>query len=72
MVRNLSQGGALIVDAVPGANVGTPVTVRMDGIAASLTGAVARIDQNGTLVKFELTEAVAKLVEDLVGSRRAA
>jgi aerotaxis receptor len=72
VVRNLSEGGAMIVDAVPGANVGTPVTVRMDGIAASLTGAVARIDQNGTLVKFELTEAVAKLVADLVGNRRAA
>jgi hypothetical protein len=72
VVRSLSAVGALIVDAMAGASVGMPVTVRMDGIAAHLVGVIARIDHNGTFVKFELNEAAAKLVEDLVGGRRAA
>jgi hypothetical protein len=59
-------------DAVAGASVGMPVTVRMDGIGASLIGVIARIDHNGTFVKFEMNEAAAKQVEDLVGGRRAA
>jgi aerotaxis receptor len=72
LVHSLSAGGALIVDAVAGASVGMPVTVRIDGIAASLTGTIARIDHNGTFVKFELNETAAELVEDVVGGRRAA
>jgi aerotaxis receptor len=72
VVRNLSEGGAIIVDAVPGAAADTPVILTIDGIAASLNGVIARNDVNGTLVKFKLNEAAEKQVRILIGGRRAA
>ena len=57
VIRNLSEGGAMIVDAVPGAGVGNPVVLKVDGTALSLDGVVARNDENGTLLKFKPTEA---------------
>ena len=72
MIRNLSSGGAMIMNALPEVEVGGPVVLTVDGIKPSLTGVVARSDQNGTLVTFKITEATRKLVEDLVAGRRAA
>ena len=72
VIRNLSEGGAMIMDAVPGAGVGDPMVLKVDGTAISLDGVIARNDENGTLVKFKLTEAAGKLVKDLMVGRRAA
>jgi aerotaxis receptor len=72
VIRNLSEGGALIVGALPGAGIGAPVALRIDGIALALNGVIARNDESGTLVKFNLTEATGKLVKDMVEGRRAA
>jgi len=72
VIRNLSEGGAMIMDAVPGAGVGNPMVLKVDGTAISLDGVIARNDENGTLVKFKLTEAAGKLVKDLMVGRRAA
>ena len=62
----------MIVDAVPGAGVGNPVVLKVDGTALSLDGVVARNDENGTLVKFKLTEAAGKLVKDVMAGRGVA
>ena len=72
VIRNLSEGGAMIVDAVPGAGVGNPVVLKVDGTALSLGGVVARSDENGTLVKLKLTEAAGKLVKDVMAGRGVA
>jgi phage host-nuclease inhibitor protein Gam len=71
-VRNLSEGGGMIVDAMPDVRVGATVNFRIDGVAASLNGVVARNDQDGTLIRFELTDAEQKLVNELVSGQRAA
>ena len=72
VIRNLSDGGAMLMGAVPDARIDTPVVLRIDGLAASLNGVIARNDENGTLVKFKLTEAAEKLVRDMMAGRRAA
>ena len=72
VIRNLSEGGAMMVGAVPDARIDTPVALRIDGLAVSLNGVIARNDESGTLVKFKLTEAAEKLVKDLMSGRRAA
>ena len=72
VIRNLSEGGAMMVGTVPDARIDTPVALRIDGLAVSLNGVIARNDESGTLVKFKLTEAAEKLVKDLMSGRRAA
>ena len=62
----------MIVDTVAGAGVGNPVVLKIDGTALSLDGVIARNDENGTIVKFKLTEATGKLVKDMMAGRRAA
>ncbi len=72
IVRDLSLGGATIGEACPGLDVGTPVLLVIDGIAADLNGVVARKDADATPVKFELSEAARKIVSELVSGRKAA
>jgi methyl-accepting chemotaxis protein len=72
VIRNLSEGGAMIADAMPDALIDAAVALRIDGTALSLNGVIARNDENGALVKFQLTEATAKLVRDAMSGRRAA
>jgi methyl-accepting chemotaxis protein len=71
-VRDLSLGGAMIEEALPGAPVDTPIRLVIDGIATELNGFVARKDADATFVKFELSEAASKIVSELVSTRRAA
>jgi methyl-accepting chemotaxis protein len=72
IARNLSEAGAIVIDAVPGVGVDDPVALTFDGFTASLNGAVVRSDENGVLVKFKLNEASAKLVRELISRQRAA
>ena len=71
-VRDLSEGGALIGDAIPGAAVGTPVVLTIDGLSAKLNGAVSRLDQDTLSVRFDLSEPAIAAVRSLLGGRRAA
>jgi methyl-accepting chemotaxis protein len=72
MVRNLSESGVVLLDAIDGVMVGSAVVVSVDGLNASLRGSVVRNDAGGMLVTCELTEDARKLVMALVAGRRAA
>jgi aerotaxis receptor len=71
-VRNLSEAGALVIGSIPGAVVGTTVTLSIDGSGIRLSGSISRVDEHGTFVKFELTEASGKMLNELLGRQRAA
>jgi methyl-accepting chemotaxis protein len=71
-VRDLSEGGALIGEAIPGAAVGTPLVLGIDGISAKLTGVVSRIDPDTLSVQFDLSEPAVAAVRNLLAGRQAA
>jgi methyl-accepting chemotaxis protein len=71
-VRDLSLGGAMIDEALSNAPAGTPMTLAIDGVAAELSGVVARIEEDTTLVTFELSEHAKRTVGALVSTRLAA
>lgn len=71
MVRDLSVGGAVIDQNLPNTAINTPVTLLIDGISAELTGSVARKDDGATLIRFELSDAVSKILEGIT-TRQAA
>jgi methyl-accepting chemotaxis protein len=72
MIRNISQGGALIGQAVPDAGVGTPVCLTIDGISANLNGAIVGQSRDTTSIKFNLTQAAETTVRELIAGPRAA
>jgi PAS domain S-box-containing protein len=72
MIRDLSVGGAMIVDDIPDLDAGSAAVLTVGGIAAELNGVVARNDGNGLLVKFKLTEAAEKLIRQMTAGQRAA
>jgi methyl-accepting chemotaxis protein len=72
IVRDLSLAGAMVDEAYPDAPVDTPIVLIIDGIAAELSGFVARKDADATLVKFELSEQASKIISELVSVRQAA
>jgi methyl-accepting chemotaxis protein len=71
--RDLSLGGAMI-DNVQGAplQVGTRVTLRVDGIDLDLPGTVGRVTESSALIRFSLSEGQLKTIESLVSARSAA
>jgi PAS domain S-box-containing protein len=71
-IRSLSEAGALIVGALPNVRVELPVSLTIDGLTANLSGIVARCDPDNTFVRFELNDAVAKLLKGLISGQRAA
>jgi methyl-accepting chemotaxis protein len=71
-VRDLSLGGAMIDEALSNAPAGTPMTLAIDGVAAELSGVVARIEEDTTLVTFELSEDAKTTVGALIATRLAA
>ena len=71
-VRDLSLGGAMIDEALPNTPINTPVILAIDGIAAELAGIVARKEENGTLVTFQLSEGATKVLQSLISIRQAA
>jgi methyl-accepting chemotaxis protein len=72
MVRNVSESGAVLVEAVPGVAVGSAVVLTVDGSASSLAGLIARNDANGILINVKLSDATRKLIGSLVPGQRAA
>jgi aerotaxis receptor len=72
IVRDLSEGGAMIVDAIPNLGPDSPIILTINGVAARLNGVVARNERSGTLVKFNLTDAAARVIRDVISGPRAA
>lgn len=71
-VRDLSLGGAMIDEALPGAAVNMPVTLVIDGISTELTGFVARKTETATVITFKLSDEARKVVEGLASTCQAA
>jgi methyl-accepting chemotaxis protein len=72
LVRDLSESGAILVDAIENVSVNTSLTMKIDGIAPALRGSATRIDERGVLVAFELTDEVKKLIAGLISRSIAA
>lgn len=69
-IENISEAGALIAGVEPYAILGA--AVRLIVSAQQLNGFIARIDENGTFVRFEETDASMAAVRMLLGTQRAA
>jgi methyl-accepting chemotaxis protein len=72
LVRNLSEGGALLGGAIPNAGIDTPITLAIDGVSIKLNGAVVSQKKDTISIKFNLSEDNKKAVEGLIMGRRAA
>jgi methyl-accepting chemotaxis protein len=70
--RDISVGGAMVGEDVPGAAVDVPVTLTMDGISTTFGGTVARVSNGALSIKFNLSDAARNAVQDLIAGRRAA
>jgi hypothetical protein len=64
-ILNLSLGGARI-DAAVNTRAGTPVTLRLPGLANDLSGEVVRVTEDGTQLRFTLADAVADELQGLL------
>jgi methyl-accepting chemotaxis protein len=71
MVKNLSDRGAMIAGRVTDGRMDVPIVLQIEGIAAKLSGVIARCDADATLVTFQLTSAVSDLVAGLTRQRAA-
>lgn len=64
-VFNLSLGGARI-DLAINKSVGTPVTLRIDGLGHELVAAVVRVTDDGTQLRFTIGDAAAEALRRLL------
>jgi len=71
-VRDISLGGATLTGAPANVTPGTPVVLRVSGLAANLAGSVLRRAGTETIVRFALDAAATAAVTGLVASRQAA
>jgi len=62
----------MIDEALPNASIDAPITLVIDGIAAEMTGFVARKSEAATLIRFELSDEAGRAVGALVSARQAA
>jgi PAS domain S-box-containing protein len=72
MVRNLSEGGAMVIGSLPEVAIGTKAILAIDGFAPRLGGTIGRRDEHGAVVGFELSETTQRQVKDLIAGRVAA
>ena len=72
LVRNLSDGGALLGGVIPNAGIDTPITLAIDGISVKLNGAIVSQKKDTVSIKFNLSEDAKKAVEGLIMGRRVA
>jgi len=72
LVRDLSEGGAMIDENVPDLMIDSHVTLQVDGIAVKLHAVVARNDQNAAFLKFDPSGDAARTIRELVREREAA
>lgn len=72
MVRDLSEGGAMIDGSIPEVSINNQVTLSIDGIPTRLDGFIGRTDHEETLIKFQLSEHAREIVRKLTGQREAA
>jgi methyl-accepting chemotaxis protein len=70
MVRDLSEGGAMIDGSIAEAGINSPVVLLIDGVSTKLDGVIADPDQ--TLIKFEPSEEAVSSIRKLAEPREAA
>jgi methyl-accepting chemotaxis protein len=72
LVRDLSERGALIAEAVPGATPNSPVVLSITGLPVKLNGVVGRLDAATMSILFNPSDEAAKAIRVLIEGRRAA
>jgi methyl-accepting chemotaxis protein len=72
VVHDLSEGGAELSEAIPGAEIDAPVVLAVEGLASKLQGVVARLSSSTTSIKFNQSEDQRKAIFGLLQDRRAA
>jgi methyl-accepting chemotaxis protein len=72
MVRDLSEGGAMIDGSIPEATINSLVSLSIDGIPTGLEGFIGRTDHKETLIKLELSEETRRKIRKLTGQHEAA
>ncbi len=71
-VHDLSENGAILLDAAVDVAIGGRIAVTIDGLMSNLQGLVKRVDERGILVGFELTDDVKAVIRSLISGRVAA
>lgn len=71
-VLDVSTGGALIAQTVPGLVLGTPVKLTVDGLGIELTGSVIRNEPDTALVALEMGEESRRRLNSALSSKNAA
>lgn len=71
-VSDVSMGGVLIGETVPGLGLGKSVRFTVDGLDLDLTGDIARIERDTTLVALKLSQEAQKRLSALLPLKKAA
>ncbi|QUS38876.1 HAMP domain-containing protein [Tardiphaga alba] len=71
VVVNLSAQAALIT-GLDQAKVDEAVTITIAGVPSRVSGYVARHDKSGTLIKFETSPKIERMIRDLLVDKKAA
>ena len=71
-VSDVSMGGVLIGETVPGLGLGKSVRLTVDGLNLDLTGDIARIERDTTLVALKLSQEAQKKLSALLPLKKAA
>lgn len=71
-VSDVSMGGVLIGETVPGLGLGKSVRLTVDGLDLDLTGDIARIERDTTLVALKLSQEAQKKLSALLPLKKAA
>jgi methyl-accepting chemotaxis protein len=72
LVKNISEGGALIGEAISGAGPDTPITLAIEGISVPLNGVIVRLGKADASIKFNISEDAKMIVRQFIAGRRAA
>ena len=72
MVRDFGLGGAMLDQVPRDLPLNTPVTLAIEGIPADLTGSIARKDGDAVLVRFDLPNEVADVLNAAISMENAA
>ncbi|ABE41057.1 Cache, type 2 [Rhodopseudomonas palustris BisB5] len=71
-VRDISEAGARLADAIEALGPDCAVTLGIDGLPGKLHGVIVASDPDRTLVKFDLSEPQQQIIRSFVAHRRAA
>jgi methyl-accepting chemotaxis protein len=72
LIKDISEGGALLETALPESMLNTPVVMTIDGVPTRFEGFIARNERGSIVVKFKSSETVAAAVKALAKGKRVA